>query len=173
MLNGLPRITFAMSYGLSFASLTSTIVHTFRMYQNCLCSVWRLIRGAPQYGIDMILLGSSGARCEMRATYTHALCRRTRKCPSGGMRSWVSLHSGLVSLPLWCGIQKYALFVSTNKGTLIGYPAASYLGIPTFSGHRRYLSRSGGDAPSYHQPASWSQVRLKPWFMCDTVLTWS
>ena len=47
MLNGLPRISFAISYGLSFASLTSTIVHTFCMYQNFLFSVWRLMDGAP------------------------------------------------------------------------------------------------------------------------------
>jgi len=39
MLNGLPRISFAISYGLSFAALTATIVHTFRMYQICLFSV--------------------------------------------------------------------------------------------------------------------------------------
>jgi hypothetical protein len=47
MLNGLPRISFAISYGLSFAALTSTIVHTFCMYQNFLFSVRRLMDGAP------------------------------------------------------------------------------------------------------------------------------
>lgn len=95
---------FAMSYGLSFASLTGIAVHTFRKLLDISYSFLTLI----QYGTDTILFANSEAVYEMRQTFMLALCWHILKYHNCGTWRWEWLHLFSVLLPLKCGIQRYA-----------------------------------------------------------------
>lgn len=174
MLNGLPRISFAISYGLSFASLTSTIVHTFCMYQNFLFFLWLKANGRDSvvwYRRDIARQFRSSLQDE---SDIHArLMQAYPEVPQWwyALMGFIAFVLGSITIVVWD--TKVCTSFGQARVTLIGFSAASYLGIPPFSAHRHCLPRSSGDAPGYHQPASWSQVRFNPWYICGTVLTWS
>lgn len=56
---------------------------------------------------------------------------------------------GVVTIEVW-DTKVYTIYFDKKRMTLTESPAASYLGVPTFPGHRHCLPRPGGDATSYY-----------------------
>lgn len=130
-------MTFALSYGLSFAALTSITIHTFLWYRHDIARQFR-----------------SSLRDE---TDVHArLMQAYPEVPQW----WYALLGafafilGVITIEVWD--TKVPIFALCHALTYLTFLQATSVGIPYLTTHLHHLLGTHWDASSHHQPASWS-----------------